>query len=158
MSNREPKREPKKGKFFPTNPGKYKGDLKNIVYRSGWERTVMNYLDTNRNILEWSSEEIVIWYESSVDGRMHRYFPDFWMRALNKDDEVETFILEVKPYAQTIEPKIGKRKTKRLIQEAATWGINTSKWAAAREYCSKRGWKFRLITENELGKQWLKKK
>ena len=27
-----------KGKFKPKNPSKYKGDIKEIVYRSSWKR------------------------------------------------------------------------------------------------------------------------
>ena len=66
-----------KGKFRPTNRKKYKGDPANIIYRSLWERKFMVYCDSNSSIKEWGSEEIVIPYISPVDGRRHRYFPDF---------------------------------------------------------------------------------
>lgn len=148
----------KQGKYVPNHPEKYRGDVNNIIHRSGWEKTVMEYLDDNKNVLEWASEELYIWYKSPVDGKWHRYFPDFIMTAINKKGDVETFILEVKPYKQTIEPETRKkRKTKALVEEVVTWGINSSKWEAAKQYCEKRGWKFRLITEKELGK-WQKKK
>ena len=45
-----------KGIYRPSNPKKYKGDSKNIIYRSLWERKFMNYCDLNENILEWASE------------------------------------------------------------------------------------------------------
>ena len=67
------------GKFKPSYPGKYKGDPTNIIYRSLWERKFMVWCDRNINVEEWGSEEIIIPYISPVDGRVHRYFPDFYV-------------------------------------------------------------------------------
>ena len=39
---------PYSGKFTPKNPSKYRGDPTNIIYRSSWERRVMNYLDNEK--------------------------------------------------------------------------------------------------------------
>jgi hypothetical protein len=140
-----------KGKFNPKNPSKYKGDVDNIIWRSTWELRVMKELDENPNVLEWSSEEVIIPYVSPEDGRYHRYFPDFLVKVRTRNGEIETQLLEVKPYHQTQEPKVQKRKTKKYITEVVTWGKNKEKWKAAREYCADRGWKFKLITEKELG-------
>ena len=74
-----------KGKYRPTNKRKYKGDVNSIVYRSLWERKFMVYLDTNPDITEWGSEEIVIPYVSPLDGKRHRYFPDFYVKTNNGD-------------------------------------------------------------------------
>jgi hypothetical protein len=60
-------------------------------------------------------------------------------------------MLEVKPKAQTVEPKVQKRKTKQYITEVTTWATNSAKWSSAREYCMDKGWEFKLITETELG-------
>ena len=60
-------------------------------------------------------------------------------------------VIEIKPKTQTEPPKPAKRVTKKLLKEAITWGVNNAKWEAAREYCSKRGWKFILMTEYDLG-------
>ena len=75
-----------KGKYSPSYPRKYKGDPTNIVYRSLWERKFMVYCDLNENILEWGSEEIVMPYRSPVDGRVHRYFPDFYIKVKEQKD------------------------------------------------------------------------
>lgn len=139
-----------KGKYSPKNPKKYRGDPTNIVYRSLWERKVMVYLDDNDAILEWGSEELVIPYRSPVDGRIHRYFPDFTVKARTKDG-VKTMILEVKPKAQTREPKKQSKVTRRYLTEVMTWGVNQAKWKAAEEYCADRQWEFKLITEDHLG-------
>ena len=72
---------PYKGRFAPERPEKYKGNARNINYRSMWERKVMSSLDRNDNVLEWASEEIIIPYESPLDGKLHRYYPDFWVKV-----------------------------------------------------------------------------
>ena len=140
----------KQGFFKPQNPKKYMGDPTNIVYRSGWEKRVMEYCDTNTNIKSWSSEEVIIPYVSPVDNRVHRYFVDFYIEAVDAYGNTKTMLLEVKPKAQTKEPVKKSRKTKQYINEVVTWSVNQSKWEAARKYCADRGWEFRLITENEL--------
>lgn len=140
-----------KGKFRPKFPEKYKGDPTNVIYRSLWERNCMVYFDQNPKILQWSSEEIVIPYKSPIDGRWHRYYPDFLVKLLNKDNIIEVVLIEVKPYKETQEPKQRKKVTKQYLYEVATYGKNQSKWKAAREYCADRKWKFMIITEKELG-------
>jgi len=140
-----------KGKFRPINPKKYKGDPSNVIYRSRWELVLMKKLDEHPDVLEWSSEEIVIPYRSPIDGKLHRYFPDFYVKRKNREGVIESIIIEVKPYAQTLEPKVQSNITKRYIQEVHTYGINKSKWTQAQEYCKDRGWKFMIITEHELG-------
>lgn len=140
-----------KGKYKPRNPKKYKGDPTQIIYRSGLELRLMNYLDNNPNILEWGSEELYIPYFSPVDQKMHRYFPDFVVRLINKQGKQEVFMVEVKPSTQTRPPKKQKRLTKKFYNEAKTWSINEAKWIAARGYCKTRGWKFQIFTEKELG-------
>jgi hypothetical protein len=140
----------KQGFFKPIHPKKYRGDPTNIVYRSGWEKRVMESLDSNPNVISWSSEEVVIPYISPIDNRPHRYFIDFYVEAIRRDGETTVMLLEVKPKAQTQEPKRPKRNTKRYLTEVMTWGVNQAKWKAAKEYCDYKGWEFKLITESEL--------
>ena len=139
-----------KGWFKPKNPKKYNGDSENIVYRSSWELRVMKYLDENPSVIWWASEELPIPYRSPIDNRMHRYFPDFIVKVKRKDGLVMTYILEVKPESQTKMPT-QKRRTKRFIQEAATYAINQEKWRAADIFCKEHGWQFKILTENDLG-------
>jgi|TARA_B100000035_G_scaffold60938_1_gene49140 hypothetical protein len=138
------------GRFKPSNPGKYKGDPTNIIYRSLWERKLMVWCDNNANIKEWGSEETVIPYVSPVDNRVHRYFPDFYVRARTRNGRTQKFIIEVKPLAQTVPPKKKSRVTKRYLSEVTTYAVNDAKWKAAREYCADRQMKFLILTEKEL--------
>ena len=134
-----------RGKYKPRCPYKYKGDPTKIIYRSLWERKFMIYCDTNPNILEWGSEEIIIHYVSPIDGTPHRYFPDFYIKTLNEDK----FLVEIKPKAQTKPPKKRKR-TSRYLYEIKTWGVNQAKWEAADAVCKRNGWKFIILTEDHL--------
>lgn len=139
-----------KGKYRPENPHKYRGDPTNIIYRSGWERKVMRWLDTNPNILEWRSEEIAIPYLKPEDNRYHRYFPDFYAKMVTKEGRIKEVLIEVKPKKETVPPAKKSKVTKKYIQEVMTWGTNQSKWKSAREYCAERGWEFHIITEDHL--------
>ena len=139
------------GQFKPSNPQKYVGDYRNIIYRSSWEARVMSWLDKNPNIISWASEEIIIPYVSPVDGMWHRYFPDFVVKIKDKNGTLKTMMLEVKPKKQTKPPEQQRRVTKRYITEVATWGVNQAIWKAAIEYCLDRGWEFKIITEEHLG-------
>ena len=134
-----------KGKFHPTNRTKYKGDVTSIVYRSLWERKFMGYLDTNPDILEWGSEEIIVPYISPIDGKRHRYFPDFYVKTVNGDH----FIVEIKPKYQTKPPKKSKSKS-RYLREVKEWGRNQAKWEAAEKVCNRHGWKFVILTEDHI--------
>lgn len=111
----------------------------------------MTYLDAHPDVLEWASEEFCIPYRSPLDGRIHRYFPDFWVKQRDRNGRIDVRVIEVKPAKQTKPPVVQKRKTKRYITEVATWGINEAKWNAAQDYCKQRGWKFSIMTEKELG-------
>ena len=139
------------GRFSPKNTNKYLGDPTKIFYRSLWERRVMVYLDEAPTVIGWSNEEIVIPYRSPVDERLHRYFPDFFVKVKNKQGVVESMILEVKPKSQSQPPEKRSKITRKYINEVMTWGVNEAKWKAATEYCKDRQWSFKVITEDHLG-------
>ena len=140
-----------KGKYRPNNPLKYKGDYRNIIYRSLWELKFMKYCDSNQNILEWGSEEFWLPYRSPLDNKVHRYFPDFYIKVRESTGIIKKMIIEVKPKRQCMEPKKPKRKTRGYIYEVREYVKNQAKWKAAEEYCIDRGFEFKILTENELG-------
>lgn len=139
-----------KGLYKPENPEKYLGDPSNIVFRSLWERHVMIFLDKNANVIKWGSEEIAIPYVSPIDGKVHRYFPDFVVVAV-EGSGYKTMILEVKPHKETVPPKPPKRKTKKYLTEEITYTVNMAKFTAAEKFCEEKGWTFQVITEHKLG-------
>lgn len=140
------------GRYRPSNYSKYKGNPTNIIYRSLWELKFMRYCDINENILEWGSEEIWIPYVSPKDNRVHRYFPDFYIKAKTRDGSIQKSLIEVKPLKQTKKPNMNpKRRTKSWLNEVVTYGVNQAKWKAANEFCEDRLWDFKILTEKELG-------
>ena len=140
-----------KGRYNPVNPNKYKGNPQNIIYRSLWERKFMVYCDTNDKVLEWGSEEIIIPYISPWDSKVHRYFPDFYIKVKQSSGNIKKFIIEVKPKKQTRPPKPVVRKTKRWINEVRTFGVNEAKWKHATKWCKDNDMEFKILTEEELG-------
>ena len=140
-----------KGKFRPSIPKKYRGDYTNIIYRSLWEPKFMKYCDSNPNILEWGSEEVIVPYRSPIDNRYHRYFPDFYIKVRESTGKIKRMIIEIKPQKQCVEPKVQKRKTKSYVYQVCEYARNQAKWEAAKEFCEDRKWEFKVLTENELG-------
>ena len=102
------------GRYLPTNPKKYRGNPSRIIYRSLWERKLMVYCDKNKKVLEWGSEEVIIPYLSPWDNKIHRYFPDFYMKVKQNSGGVKKFIIEVKPKYQCKPP--AKNETKHVNQ------------------------------------------
>jgi len=145
-----------KGKFRPKNPNKYKGNPSNIIYRSLLERRFMVYLDNNPSILKWQSEEIIIPYVSPVDNRVHRYFPDFYIKYKNTNGMIIEELIEVKPFSQCSPPNPKKKLTKtgrtskRYLKEVQTYIVNDAKWNQAMKYCEDRSWKWRILTEKDI--------
>lgn len=139
------------GLFKPKNPSKYIGNPKNINYRSSWEFKYMRLLDLDESIISWASEEFSIPYYSPIDKKIHRYFPDFFVKKTTTEG-IKSFIIEIKPKHQTKKPinNTNKRK-KTLLNEQITYVQNQMKWQAASEYCLKNGFIFQILTEKELG-------
>ena len=140
-----------KGKYRPSVPSKYRGNPTNIIYRSLWELKFMKYCDSNSNILEWGSEEVIVPYRSPIDNRYHRYFPDFYIKVRESTGTIKRMIIEIKPQKQCIEPKVQKKKTRSYVYQVCEYAKNQAKWEAAKEFCEDRQWEFKVLTENELG-------
>ena len=140
-----------KGRFIPDQPKKYKGNVRNIIYRSGWERRFMIYCDRNENVVEWGSEEVAIPYQSPLDGKIHRYYPDFYVKVKQPNHVIVKYIVEIKPKKQTRPPrKNPKKKTKSWLWEVKEWGRNQAKWEAAKKYCDLNDLEFKILTEDQF--------
>lgn len=120
-----------KGKYYPKNKQKYLGN-RAPIYRSMWERRFMIYCDKSKNILEWDSESIHIPYISPKDKKWHNYYPDFYIKYKNKNNQTIKSIIEIKPYYQK------------------KWDINIAKWESCQKYCNDTGYDFKVLTEREL--------
>lgn len=139
------------GRYTLRNPQKYEGDPSNVIFRSSWEKRLMVFLDNHPSVASWGSEELIVPYYWEVDGKHHRYYPDFMVTFVTKDGKKQRVMIEVKPFSQTQEPKKTKgKRQKTLLHEVTTYSKNLAKWKAAEEYCLDRGWHFKIITEKDL--------
>ena len=132
------------GIFTPKNPHKYVGKHK-PKYRSGWELTFMTFCDTHNNVTHWASESMSIPYRSPLDGKVHRYIPDFFVVYQNKFGKAIAEVVEIKPKKQSlIESRTASARDRAVV------AVNHAKWAAATAYCKMQGFAFRVITEDDL--------
>lgn len=137
------------GKYDLENPEKYVGAVDKIFYRSSWEFRYMMYCDRNPTILKWNSEDVIVPYVSPKDGKVHRYFVDFWIQFKSKDGDVKMALIEIKPLVQTKMPRKKKDQT-RYLKEVETYAVNRAKWDAAEIFANKRKASFVVLTEKEL--------
>lgn len=133
-----------KGVYTVKNKEKYIGK-KHPVFRSSWEQRFMNKLDSDPRVKQWCSECVVVPYY--FNGKLHRYFPDFLVVYTNGIKEV----VEIKPHRETQKPRKTKKKSRNtILYEQLTYAKNTAKWEAAKKFCTKKGWVFKIITEKTL--------
>jgi hypothetical protein len=82
------------GRFNPRNPEKYKGDVRNIIYRSSWELKFLQWCDRNDSILEYGSEEFFIPYRDPTTGKIRRYFPDAYVKYKDQVEILKNILLK----------------------------------------------------------------
>ena len=139
------------GRFRPKNPGKYRGNPRNIIFRSSWEKDFMEWCDVSERVIWWQSEERRIPYFDPVTRKQRWYYPDFYIFFERSDGTRQHELVEVKPLKQTKAPKKNpKKKTKLWVEDVKRYLTNQAKWRAACEWCESQGANFRLITENDI--------
>lgn len=133
-----------KGRFQPVNPDKYLGNTQ-PTYRSSWELAFMRFCDNHSSVLKWSSEPIRLPYVHPLTGKRTTYVPDFLIQYQDRNSNVKTEMIEVKPANQALKEATGRNK-----RNQAHYVVNQAKWAVAKEYCKQQGIFFRVVTENEM--------
>lgn len=147
--NRKRTRRFKQGIFRPQHPEKYKGTMP-IIYRSSYELRFQKWADHNPAVLSWGSESIIVPYPNPLTGKISRYFVDFNVVIRDKTGQLKKFLVEIKPYNQTV-PPAQTRNTKSLVKRQAEYIKNQAKWKAANEWSNKKGYEFVVLTEKHLG-------
>ena len=132
------------GKYAILHPEKYVGK-KNPTYRSSWELQFMRFCDTHASIQKWASEAIAIPYRCPITGKQTIYIPDFFIQYIDKNGQLHTELIEVKPQNQTLREKVGKNKNNQL-----QYVRNVAKWRAAQAWCKQQGIKFRVVNEQDI--------
>lgn len=121
-----------------------------VNYKSSLELKAVRYCDWNNGITKWSLEPFPIRYLKPSTGRFHRYYIDLVIEFSSG----EKFLVEIKPYRQSVTPRKPSRNTQkaklRYAREMETYLINTAKWDAAKLFAKENGFKFIILTEKEL--------
>ena len=132
-------------------------DPKKLVYRSLWERSMIEWCDANSSVLKWGLESVTVKYMHPVRQKMSKYIIDFYVEF----DDGREMIIEVKPNKETKQPILTEAKTTksgkpnaRFKREIETYMINQEKWRVAKEFASNHGFEFFVFDEfvlNSLG-------
>jgi hypothetical protein len=112
----------KQGNYLSSKTGK------SYVYRSSYEETVFECLDTWNEVSAFAAEPFKIPY--TYKGQAHDYIPDLMVIFTDGHQE----LWEVKPESQT------------ALEQ------NQCKWEAAKNTCQIRGWGFQVINERAINK------
>ncbi len=131
------------GTFVPKNPEKLIGK-QNVHFRSSWEHTVMNFLDSHPSVIQWASESIAINYINPLTGKRSQYIPDFLIIYQDPAGKKRHEVVEVKPRSQVLAEHARSR------QDKAAQIVNMAKWAAAMAFCKQNGMVFRILTEDQI--------
>jgi len=138
----------KQGIYHPVNASKFLGGT-SCIYRSGLELKFFRFCDTNPNVIQWASEKIIIPYISPLDNRVHKYYVDNYV-VIKEKTRVKKYLVEIKPYKQTIAPTTKYKKRSSILYESSAWKVNSAKWEYARAYCKTRELEFIIITDKDI--------
>jgi hypothetical protein len=84
-------------------------------------------------------------YRDPLTGRQTVYVPDFFIQYVNKNGQMLTELIEIKPSSQQILERVGKNK-----YNQAQFVKNQAKWRVAEAWCKQQGIKFRILNENDI--------
>jgi len=140
----------KQGFFIPKKPLKCMNIMETnepqpIIYRSGWEQKFAEWCDNTTAIYRWGSEIIRILYKDPIKNKMSFYTPDFYIEYLDDLKRVHKVLIEIKPLKETTLKETSNGYDKLMVAK------NSMKWAAAIQYCKKRGIEFKVMHEHNLG-------
>ena len=145
-----------KGHYLPEHPEKVmtrQGELP--AFKSKLEWKMMRYCDLTPAVVKWCYEPpfaVVPYYDKGAKKNRH-YYVDFvlWVKDPKAPGGVRQVWIEIKPYDQTIPPKVKQRVSESQVFTIKTYITNQCKWEAARRYCTAHGFDFIVVTEKELG-------
>jgi len=112
---------------------------------------MMLTLDNHPDVLQWVSEPAnLIFYQNPFTKREKPYIPDFIVVYRERRSNLPIVeMIEIKPkdempgYQPMLRETVSRFKQGKQV-------INAAKWKAAMAFCARRGWKFRVVTEDQL--------
>lgn len=121
-----------------------------VEYKSSLELKFLRYCDLNKFIKNYSVEPFPIPYIKPTDGKVHRYYIDFYVEFMSG----HKVLIEIKSFHETQKPQKPKKITPKTMQDfndaIQTYVINMSKWKACKEFADSHDMRFMVLTEHEL--------
>jgi len=160
----------RRGIFTPQNPHKviYADGKTELDYKSGLELAFFEWCDKNIYVLKYGYElqRYNIPYDF-IDEKLYPerivkckrlYIPDFWIEISSKSGNIMKYLIEIKPYSQSVKPNrpmrfSSQRQEHRWISDMLTYLKNQAKWKSAKAFCASRTMGFRVLTERTLLKR-----
>ena len=85
------------------------------------------------------------------DGEVHWYIPDLFFSVIDLNGVEQKWLIEIKPYNQSVTPKFSKRKNpQKALAEQIVVQRNHDKWEATIQFCKSKGWHFGIMTEKGI--------
>jgi len=104
----------------------------------------------NPAVLEWSSEGHCIRYVDPFQpNRTRGYYPDYYVCLWTKNGK-KRYLVEIKPEKDLRLPRNKNKSKKTIAMRETAYLVNQAKFKAAKEYCKKMGFEFRVLTEKTL--------
>ena len=159
IKNSKGEQKYKSGLYIPINKDKFikLNSQGGLYWRSGWEKKIFIYLDSNPNIIRCGAEFLGIPYmwirpeDGDIKETEHLYYPDFYYDLRCPDGTIKHVIAEVKPYKESTPPKLPEKYTHNQLKafeyDMIQWNKNQCKWKYVIDYCDKKGFEFCVITE-----------
>ena len=143
IKNLKPRRQSRynQGYIDPKSCKKLIDRSKPIIYRSSYEKRFLLWLENCTKVTRGGSECVRIPY-LFVDGKMHEYYPDYYVEFADG----AKMLVEIKPLNQT-HPPVNENSW-----AAREWVKNSCKWKAAQEFCTAKGFQFKILTENTINR------
>jgi hypothetical protein len=110
---------------------------------------MMLTLDNHEDVLGWQSEAIGVFYTNPFTKKVKPYIPDFVVVYRDRQTNRQVVeMIEIKPKDempgyQPLRERLSKYKQSVQV-------LNAAKWQAALAFCARRGWKFRVVCEDQL--------
>lgn len=153
------------GEYKLINPSKY---FSSTIprYKSSFELRFMEWCDKNKKVVRWAYEPYFVdyvftrpkqlpdWVDQLVDGKSHKYYIDFHVELYDNENNLKTYLIELKPKSQMSEPNEPKRKTRaattRYVGAMKEYAKNVCKWETTKIYCKRKGYEFFVLNEDNL--------
>jgi hypothetical protein len=112
-----------------------------ICFRSGWEVSFANFLDTNTNVASWESEFRIKYIDKFNSPPKPRiYLIDFKVQMIDG----ATLLIEVKPLKSLESVRVNTNSFRYKRIHATNLLKNYAKFETAELFCRKIGWRFFL--------------